>query len=263
MILRFSAIFGIILALAGISLGLYLDGGKLAQMLQPTAALIVFGGTLGAVIVQFPFAVVLESIAQLRNVFFGRHDPAVDILAQLVQFTQLTRRNGILALDRELEFIDDPFLCKALTLAVDGTAPAELRAVMEIELDAMAERDELLPRVFEAAGGFAPTVGILGAVIGLVQVMQRLENINEVGKGIAVAFVATLYGVGSANLFFLPCAGRIKILVHRRTLLREMMLEGVLAIQERANPTALEIRLSAYLSTSAQPRRIAVPVPAP
>lgn len=254
--MRFSAIFGIILALAGIALGLYLDGGKLAQMLQPTAALIVFGGTLGAVIVQFPFSVVLQSFGQLGPVFFGKDDPAAELLAQLVQFTQVARRTGVLSLDNELEFVQDPFLRKALTLAVDATSPTVLRSVMEIELDTLAERDQLLPKVFEAAGGFAPTIGILGAVIGLVQVMQRLENINEVGKGIAVAFVATLYGVGSANLFFLPCAGRIKILVHRKTLLREMMLEGVLAIQDRANPTALETRLSAYLSTPA-PRRVA------
>jgi len=254
--LRFSAIFGIILALAGIALGLYLDGGKLAQMLQPTAALIVFGGTLGAVIVQFPFNVVVQAVAQLRPVFIGKDDPASELLEQLVQFTQIARRSGIIALDSELEFVKDPFLRKALTLVVDGTPPIVLRSVMEIELYTMAERDDLLPKVFESAGGFAPTIGILGAVIGLVQVMQRLENINEVGKGIAVAFVATLYGVGSANLFFLPCAGRIKILSHRRTLLREMMLEGVLAIQERSNPTALETRLSAYLNVSA-PTRIA------
>jgi chemotaxis protein MotA len=254
--LRFSAIFGIILALAGIGLGLYLDGGKLAQMLQPTAALIVIGGTLGAVIVQFPFTVVLQAIGQLQAVFLGKDDPAVELLAQLVQFTQVARRSGIIALDNELEFVQDPFLRKALTLAIDGTSPIVLRSVMEIELYTMAERDDLLPKVFESAGGFAPTIGILGAVIGLVQVMQRLENINEVGKGIAVAFVATLYGVGSANLFFLPCAGRIKILIQRRTLLREMMLEGVLAIQDRANPTALETRLSAYLSQAA-PRRAA------
>jgi chemotaxis protein MotA len=252
--LRFSAFFGIILALTGIAFGLYLDGGKLGQMLQPTAALIVFGGTLGAVIVQFPFSVVLQAIGQLPPVFFGNEDPAVEILAQLVQFTQTARRSGLLALDHELEFVEDAFFRKALTLAVDGTVPSLLRTVMEIEIDTMAERDELLPKVFEAAGGFAPTVGIIGAVIGLVQVMQRLENINEVGKGIAVAFVATLYGVGSANLFFLPCAGRIKILVHRRTLLREMMLEGVLAIQDGASATTLETRLSAYLSTPV-PRR--------
>jgi len=260
--LRFSAVFGIFLALAGIALGLYLDGGKLAQMLQPTAALIVFGGTLGAVIVQFPFSVVLQAVGQLGPVFLGRTDPAAGILTTLVQFTQVARRGGILALDHEIEFVDDPFLRKALMLAVDGASPLVLRSVMEIELDTLAERDELLPKVFEAAGGFAPTVGILGAVIGLVQVMQRLENINEVGKGIAVAFVATLYGVGSANLFFLPCAGRIKILVHRRSMLREMMLEGVLAIQDRANPTALETRLSAYLNASTV-RRIAARVVSP
>jgi chemotaxis protein MotA len=253
--MRMSAIGGILFAVVGIALGLYLDGGKVSQMLQPTAALIVFGGTLGAVIIQFPFSVVLEAVRQLRYVFFERQDPAEELIAQFIRYTQITRRSGLLALDMELDSIEDPFLRKCLTLAVDGTSPLLLRAMMEIELGNVAERDELLPRVFEAAGGFAPTVGILGAVLGLIQVMQRLENINEVGKGIAVAFVATLYGVGSANLFFLPCAGRIKIMIHRRTSIREMMLEGVLAILDHSNPRTLETKLSAYLSTPA-PRRI-------
>jgi chemotaxis protein MotA len=254
--MKISAVFGILLSLAGVALGLYFDGGKVVQLLQPTAGLIVFGGTFGAVMVQFPFATVLQAMGELPNVFFGRQDPAVDIIAQLVQYTQIARRSGLIALDSELEFIQDPFLRKALTLAVDNTPPQILRPIMDLEIEHMADREDLLPRVFEAAGGFAPTIGILGAVIGLIQVMQRLENINEVGKGIAVAFVATLYGVGSANLFFLPCAGRIKILVHRRSALREMMLEGVLGIIERANPKVLELRLAAYLS-SPVPARIA------
>ncbi len=255
--MRMSAIGGILVAILGIALGLYLDGGQIAQMLQPTAALIVFGGTLGAVFIQFPFPVVLKATAQLRYVFMDRQDPARELIAQLIRYTQIVRREGLVALDRELESIDDPFFRKCLTLAIDGTTPNHLRAMMEIELDNACESDELLPRVFESAGGFAPTVGILGAVIGLIQVMQKLENINEVGKGIAVAFVATIYGVGSANLFFLPCAGRIKILVQRRGLLREMMLEGVLAIIDRANPRTLETKLSAYLSTPAPRKEVA------
>jgi chemotaxis protein MotA len=255
--MRMSAIGGILLAVLGIALGLYLDGGKVAQMLQPTAALIVFGGTFGAVLIQFPFPVVLKAVGQLRYVFFGGQDPAQELIAQLVRYTQITRRDGLLALDRELETIDDPFFRKCLTLAVDGTSPALLRGMMEIELDNACESDELLPRVFESAGGYAPTVGILGAVIGLIQVMQRLENINEVGKGIAVAFVATIYGVGSANLLFLPCAGRIKIIIQRRNLIHEMMLEGVLAIVDRSNPRTLETKLSAYLSTPAPRKDVA------
>jgi chemotaxis protein MotA len=242
-----SALGGIGLALAGIAIGLYLDGGKVGQMLQPTAALIVFGGTLGAVVIQFPFSVVTRAVRQLRHVFIGGEDTASQLIEELVRYAVRARRNGLTSLDPELESVQDPFLRKSLTLAVDGTRSAELREAMELEMDSEADREDLLPKVFEAAGGFAPTIGILGAVIGLIQVMQRLENINEVGKGIAVAFVATIYGVGSANIFFLPCAGRITILMRRKQVLRELMLEGVLSIVENTNPKALETKLSVYL----------------
>jgi chemotaxis protein MotA len=241
---------GIGLALTGIALGLYLDGGKIGQMLQPTAALIVFGGTFGAVVVQFPWSVVVQAIGQLKGVFLGGPDPAPQLIEELSRYAVSARRNGLVSLDAELDAIPDVFLRKALTLAVDGTRAPELRQMMEVEMDTAADREDLLPKVFEAAGGFAPTIGILGAVIGLIQVMQRLENINEVGKGIAVAFVATLYGVGAANLLLLPCAGRIKIMLHRRQVLRELILEGVLCIVANTNPKALEGKLSVYLSES-------------
>ena len=156
------------------------------------------------------------------------------------------RRNGLVSLDAELESIKDPFLKRTLTLAVDGTHPSELRQTMEMEMDREADKEELIPKVFEAAGGFAPTIGILGAVIGLIQVMQRLQNINEVGTGIAVAFVATIYGVGSANIFFLPWAGRMKMTMRRKQVLRELILDGVISIVERANPRILEAKLSVY-----------------
>lgn len=254
--MRKSALVGISLALVGIGLGLYLDGGKISQMLQPTAALIVFGGTLGAVIVQFPSAVVIQSFKQLGAVFLGEEDRAAKLLEDLVRYAVKARRHGLVSLDGDLEAIDDLFLKKTLTLAVDGARSSELREVMETEMDVESDREDLLPKVFEAAGGFAPTIGILGAVIGLIQVMQRLENINEVGRGIAVAFVATLYGVGIANLVLLPCAGRIKILMHRNQVLREMMLEGVLAILENRNPKALEAKLSVYLTTSVSTKKL-------
>jgi chemotaxis protein MotA len=239
---------GIGIALTGIAVGLYLDGGKVAQMLQPTAALIVFGGTLGAVMVQFPFAILVQAARQLKEVFFHAVDPASRLIEDLTRYAVTARRSGLMSLDSELELIEDPFLRKAMTLAVDGTHSSELRHRMELEMDREADSEDDIPRVFEAAGGFAPTIGILGAVIGLIQVMQRLENINEVGKGIAVAFVATIYGVGSANLLFLPCAGRVKMLMRRKQVLRELMLDGVISIVEKTNPRVLEATLAVYLS---------------
>lgn len=245
-----STLGGISLAVAGIAVGLFLDGGKVAQLVQPTAALIVFGGTFGAVMVQFPFHVVKQALAMLRTVFMGTKDPAAQIIDDLIRYSVKARRSGLVSLDADLESIEDPFMKKAMTLAVDGTRPVELRQRMEFEMESLADKEDLLPKVFEAAGGFAPTIGIIGAVIGLIQVMQRLENINEVGKGIAVAFVATIYGVGSANIFFLPCAGRIKILMRRRHVMRELMLDGVVGIVEKVNPRVFEQKFATHLSGS-------------
>jgi len=246
---------GLVIALLGIAAGLYLDHGQVGQMLQPTAALIVFGGTLGAILVQFPFAVVVEAARQLKLIFVRTHDPASQLIEDLTRFAMRARRNGLASLEGELESIEDPFMKKALTLAVDGAHSADLRKTMEIEMDKEADDEDLIPRVFEAAGGFAPTIGILGAVIGLIQVMQRLQNIDEVGKGIAVAFVATIYGVGSANIFFLPCAGRIGILMRRKQVLRELILDGVTSIVERTNPRVLEAKLTVYLNRPAMAAR--------
>ena len=242
---------GIGIALFGIAFGLLLENGKVGQMLQPTAAMIVFGGTLGAVMVQFPFSVVMQAARQLKEVLMSVDDPASQLIEDLKNYTARARRNGVVSLDAELETIEDPFLRNCLTLAIDGTHPRELRQTMELEMDMEADSEDLIPKVFEAAGGFAPTIGILGAVIGLIQVMQRLDNINEVGKGIAVAFVATIYGVGSANILFLPCAGRIKILMRRRQVLRELILDGVIGIVNGTSPRALEEKLAVYLTRPA------------
>lgn len=242
-----STFAGLFLAFAGILAGLLLEGGKLSQILQPTAAMIVFGGTIGAVMVQFPSSVVLQAAKRMANVFFEKKSEAPDLVKILVGYANKARRNGIVSLDAELEKLADPFLKKALGLAVDGTEPQELRKMMELDLDNQAEREEKIPQVLEAAGGFAPTIGIIGAVLGLIQVMQHLENINEVGKGIAVAFVATIYGVGSSNLLFLPCAGKMKIRIRDEQLLREMTLEGVVSILEGMNPRMVESRLLGFL----------------
>jgi chemotaxis protein MotA len=242
-----SSFAGVIVGLGGIVVGLLLEGGKLSQVLQPTAAIIVFGGTLGAVLLQYPMPVVATAFRRLVQVFFERKLDPQQTVRQLVVFADKARRQGMVSLDADLPAINDPFLKKTLMLAVDGTEPQELRKMMQMEIDNQAEYEDNIPRVFESAGGFAPTIGIIGAVLGLIQVMQHLDNINEVGKGIAVAFVATVYGVASANLFFLPSAGKLRLRVRDEQIVREMTLEGVASILEGMNPRMLESKLIGFL----------------
>lgn len=248
------SIAGVVLAIAGISAGLLIEGGNLGQILQPTAALIVFGGTMGAVLLQFPLPTVMAAFRRLVFVFASPAKPNDRLIRMLVDFANKARHNGVVSLDGDLQSIQDRFLKQAIMLAVDGTEPGELRKIMRVSLDSTSEIDERLPAVFESAGGFSPTIGILGAVLGLIQVMQHLDNIQEVGRGIAVAFVATIYGVGIANLFFLPFAGKMRLQLREDHLRREMMLEGVVSILEGMNPRMLEVKLSGYLDDSQRPR---------
>jgi len=237
---------GIVLALAGILAGLLLEGGHVGQVMQPTAAMIVFGGTLGAVMLQFPAKTVLRAAQRLARVFLHRGDQGKVLLEQIVFFANKARRHGIVSLDQELPRISDPFLRQALMLAVDGTEPTELRRIMELQIENVGEIESRIPAVFESAGGFSPTIGIIGAVIGLIQVMQHLDHMDQVGRGIAVAFVATIYGVGSANIFFLPAAGKLKQRAREDQRLKEMALEGVISIVEGMNPRMIEIKLESF-----------------
>jgi chemotaxis protein MotA len=238
---------GIALAAGGIVCGLLIEGGRVSQIVQPTAAMIVFGGTLGAVMVQFPLRQFLVAHGALAQIFLEQPRHPETLISELVEFANKARKRGIVSLDAELARIRDPFLKKSLMLAVDGTPPNELRMMMELEMEHQIERDERIPQVFEAAGGYSPTVGIIGAVLGLIQVMQHLQNIDEVGKGIAVAFVATIYGVAAANLFFLPAAGKLRIRLREGQLLREMTLEGVISVLEGMNPRMLQMRLTGFV----------------
>ncbi len=250
-----ASIGGVFLAMAGIVAGLLIEGGNLGQVLQPTAALIVLGGTMGAVLLQFPLTTVVAAFRSLTHIFAAPRKHDSQLIHLLVAFANKARRQGVVSLDDDLPDIEEPFLKQTLMLAVDGTEPAELRKIMRVSLDSTIEDEERLPAVFESAGGFSPTIGILGAVLGLIQVMQHLDNIHEVGRGIAVAFVATIYGVGIANLFFLPFAGKMRIRIrdgHRR---REMMLDGVISILEGINPRMLEIKLSGFLDDAYREER--------
>jgi len=247
---------GLVLAIGGILLGLKLEGGNLGQVLQPTAAMIVFGGTLGAILIQYPLPVALHALRRLEQVFVEPEQDAQSTIELLVNYAKQARRGGIISLDKELANINEPFLRRALTLAVDGTDPQELRKIMELELDNKEEQEEKIPQLFESAGGFSPTIGIIGAVLGLIQVMQHLDKIDEVGKGIAVAFVATLYGVGAANLILLPAAGKLKIRIRDEQIIREMTIEGVVSILEGMNPRMLREKLLGFLTQAHEPAAV-------
>jgi chemotaxis protein MotA len=198
--------------------------------------------------VQFPVGVVLAAFRSLASIFFVPKSDPRGIIQEIVTIAHKARREGIVSLDRDLDRIQNTFMRKALMLAVDGTEPGELRKMMELEMEKQGEHEENIPRVFESAGGFSPTIGIIGAILGLIQVMQHLDNIDEVGRGIAVAFVATVYGVGAANLVLLPAAGKLKIRIRDEQIIREMMLEGVVSILEGMNPRMIETKLVSFLA---------------
>jgi chemotaxis protein MotA len=253
---------GIALALAGILGGLLLERGSIQDVVQTTAAMIVFGGTFGAVLVTTPMPVFRRALQGLKAVFFAPDEAIASRIESLIEFATKARRYGIVSLETEAAGLPDPYLRKAMGLAVDGTDLAELRKIMEIDIALAEQAGEAEARVWEAAGGYAPTVGIIGAVMGLIQVMKHLEDIKAVGHGIAVAFVATVYGVGSANIFFLPAANKLRARHHATTLLNEATLEGVVGIVEGLNPTLLRTKLSSFGSPEAAPAK-ARPAKAP
>ena len=246
----FATIGGLLLALGGIAGGFVLEGGRLRDIAQITAAVIVFGGTIGAVMVTTPFPVLIRATRQLRHVFLSSTETASEKIEEIIEFATRARRYGIVSLESQTPFIQDPFLRKALELAVDGIESARIRDIMECEISLFEQSAEAEAKVFEAAGGYAPTIGIIGAVLGLIQVMKNLADVENVGRGIAVAFVATIYGVASANLFFLPAASKLKARTHEIVQTRELLLEGVLGIAERLNHRLIRIKLEAWVDKS-------------
>jgi chemotaxis protein MotA len=196
---------------------------------------------------QFPLNIFISACKDIVKVFLHKGADGPAIIAQIVGFANTARKSGIVSLDGELKTVKDPFLRQALMLAVDGTESSEVRKIMQLELDNKSEIEEKIPAVFEAAGGYSPTVGIIGAVMGLIQVMKNLSDIDEVGRGIATAFVATIYGVAIANLVCLPAAAKLKFRHREEVMIKEMMLEGVISILEGMNPRMIETKLRTYL----------------
>ncbi len=242
----FATLAGVILGAGSIVGGLVLEGGAIRDIAQPSAALVVIGGTLGAVLFSSPIATLWSALRKMPTLFFERPvllDAAARTIAELAV---KVRKNGITTLEDDAEATPDRFLKKALNLLADGTSGEEIRQMMEIDINVEEMHGDAEAKVFESAGGFAPTVGIIGAVLGLIQVMKHLENIGEVGRGIAVSFVATIYGVALANLFLLPAANKLKARTAGLVQLHELILEGVVSIADGLNPTLLRIKLDAY-----------------
>lgn len=241
-----ATIGGLLVAVGGIVGGLIMEGGKVQDVAQVSAGVIVLAGTIGAVMVTTPLDILLRAMGRLPSVFFPKHEPTGEVMEQIIGFAAQARKQGIVSLERQAQTVSDPFLRKALNLAVDGIELSQIRKMLDLEI-AMIEHDgEAEAKVFEAAGGYSPTIGIIGAVLGLIQVMKNLANIDEVGRGIAVAFVATVYGVGVANIVFLPAASKLRSRVQEKVHAKEMMLEGVVSIVEGLNPKLIRLQLEAY-----------------
>lgn len=241
-----ATLIGIVVALGAILGGLVLEGGKLADVAQLTAALIVLGGTLGAVMVSTPPNVLKGAIKRLVGIIKDPTPPVSELLEEVIDYATRARKMGLVSLEQAADDVADPFLRKGLMLAVDGSDLQEIRGMLDLEIELEEATAEAEAKVFEGAGGYAPTIGIIGAVMGLIQVMKNLANIDEVGHGIAVAFVATLYGVGLANLFLLPAAQKIKARAHAETKRRLLISEGIAGIVEGLNPKMLRAKLEAF-----------------
>jgi chemotaxis protein MotA len=240
------SLIGLVLGLAAILVGQVLEGGHISSLVQPTAFMIVIGGTLGAVMLQSPLRVFTDGMRMAKWIVVPPAATHGELIGRVVGWSHVARREGLLALENQIAGVGDTFTQKGIQLLVDGVEPDRLRDVMEVEITAWESRMKLGAKIWEAAGGYAPTIGILGAVMGLIHVMENLTDPSKLGAGIAVAFVATIYGVGFANLVFLPMAKKLQAHVARLVSLREMLVDGLVGIANGDNPRIIESRLQGY-----------------
>lgn len=243
-----ATLIGLVLGIGAVLGGQTLEGGHVGSIMQATAAIIVLGGTFGAVFVSFPFHDVLGGFKAMKTIIKEPPQDPHQIITQITGYANKARKEGILSLEKEIKAIENPFLGKALSMAVDGAEPHVIREAMETELAYCDEHGKASAKIFKAAGGYAPTIGILGAVLGLIHVMENLNDPSKLGAGIATAFVATVYGVGSANLLFLPFATKLEIRHRHEMIIKEMILEGVVAVATGENPRLIEEKLISFLS---------------
>lgn len=247
-----AAVLGTGLAALSIVGGHLFEGGYMYQIVQPTAALIVFGGTVAGILVQFSWEAFIQAGKDTRDILQPPKQDLRETMDTILELAKLARRQGLVAIDREAQKIADPFLQRALRLTADGIEPKALRQALQMQIKNVKSERITSSKIYEAGGGYSPTIGVLGAVMGLIHVMGHLTEPDKLGAGIAVAFVATLYGVGVANLFLLPIAGKLKTLLEKRVKRMELIIEGAAAIAASENPLIVEQKLTTYLPSAEQ-----------
>lgn len=241
------SVVGTLLGVGAILGGQLLEGGHIGQIAQGTAAIIVFGGTLGAMLVSFPVQDIMRAVAMIPSIYVSVNLDVRPLIAEIVRIATVARKEGVLAVEGERESIQDPLFKKSIKYVIDGFEPGTVKDVLDAEIDLKFEEEEAAGKVFEGAGGYAPTIGIIGAVLGLIHVMAMLNDPSKIGEGIAVAFVATVYGVGLANLILIPWGTKLKRKAAQRLMTREVVKLGVIGIQEGLNPHFLQERLEIYV----------------
>jgi chemotaxis protein MotA len=242
-----ATIIGLLMGFGAIFGGAALEGLHMKALIQPTAALIVLGGTFGAAFVSFPLASIIKAFKDVKKVFLP---PKIDhdaVVKDIINYATKARRNGLISLEQEAQSAKDPFIKKGISLVVDGIDPQKLRETLEADIISFEDNTKHSVEFFEAAGGYSPTIGIIGAVLGLIHVMSNLSDTSKLGAGIAVAFVATIYGLMTANIICLPIGNKLKIRMKEEVLRRVMILEGLIAIQNGENPHFIEQKLKAFV----------------
>ncbi|MDZ7621037.1 MAG: flagellar motor protein [Candidatus Competibacteraceae bacterium] len=237
---------GLIVGFGGIIGGMLLEGGHLSSLANAPAFFIVFGGTIGAILIQAPMDVFKRSIGLGKWVFMPPTIAMQEAIEKIVGWSNIARKEGLLRLEDHIQQEPDPFASKALQLLVDGKEPEEIRHILEMDITIIEETNLQAVTVYEGMGGYAPTIGIIGAVLGLIHVMGNLADPSKLGGGIAAAFVATIYGLVLANVFCLPMANKIKSVIKKQTRLSELIIEGVIAIAHGENPRNIESRLQGF-----------------
>jgi len=241
-------VISMVFAFAALIVAFILEGGVPSALVQPTAAMIVFGGLIGAVGVSFPVATLAKIPKLIGVVFKSRKEDREKIMESFLSMAVIARKEGLLALEKTIASDEyDEFIVSGIQLVIDGTDPESIKHNLETKISNMEERHEKGAAIFEAAGGYAPTMGVVGTVMGLVNVLANLENAGELGAKIATAFIATLYGIGSANIIFLPLANKLKAVNTDEVVTKYMMLDGIMMLQNGSNPAFMKEQLKGYL----------------
>ena len=244
----FVALLGLIIGICAVVVGNLVEGGTTGHLVQLAAAIIVFGGTAGAVLLSFPYKDLKIAFKSLKLIFINRKISYQETIDLILELLILARRRGLLTIQNELDRIKDPFLRRGLTYIVDGLNSNLIKDALEREILAYEEMLKKASRVFESAGGYAPTIGIIGAILGLIHVLKNVADPTKIGVGIATAFVATIYGVGSANLLFIPISKRLINKMEEEIIMMELMIEGILGIEAGMNPYYLRAKLEAFIN---------------